>query len=84
MLLRDEDSSGSVSLKEFKKAINALGFDAPKEEVESVYKQVGWKRFDRSLAAHNFFIHTSHHLSSHLPFTPPIHSSTRTARTAST
>ena len=36
----DEDESGSVDLREFRKAIGALGFDAPREEVEAVFKQL--------------------------------------------
>ena len=36
----DEDDSGSVDMKEFRKAITALGFDAPREEIENVFKEL--------------------------------------------
>ena len=36
----DDDESGAVDLKEFRKAINALGFEAPNEEIEGVFKQL--------------------------------------------
>ena len=36
----DEDESGSVEIHEFRRAIAALGFDAPIAEVDAVFKQL--------------------------------------------
>lgn len=55
---RDEDGNGCVSKKEFRKAIAALGVDAPKAEVEALFDsfdpdrsgEIDYKEFQRALA----------------------------------